>query len=139
MERNKVMERLVSSRPRLVLVMAVVAVAFGLLTLKSGGSVLFVDGAARAAAGNYVPFVLWFNFLAGIAYVVAGIGLFLWRGWAVKLSLAIAVATVAVFAALGLHVLLGGEFEHRTIWAIGLRSMVWLSIAFFTRKAWTTE
>ena len=42
-------------------VIALIAVAFGLLTIREGGAVLFVDGAARAAAGSYVPFVLWFN------------------------------------------------------------------------------
>ncbi len=45
-----------------VWIMTVIAVVFGLLTIKSGGSVLFVDGIAREDAGNYVPFVLWFNF-----------------------------------------------------------------------------
>lgn len=43
------------------------AIGFGLLTLKSGGSVIFIDGPARLAAGNYLPFVVWFNFLAGFA------------------------------------------------------------------------
>ena len=47
-----------------------VAVVFGLLTIKSGGSVLFIDGVDRQAAGNYVPFVLWFNFIAGFFYAL---------------------------------------------------------------------
>lgn len=131
------MERLASSRPRTAFVTAIVAVLFGLLTLKSGGSVLFIDGPARAEAGAYVPFVLWFNFLAGFAYILAGVGLFNWRSWAAKLSLAIAVATVVVFVALGFHILMGGDFEARTVGAMSLRSVVWLSIAFFSRKAWT--
>ena len=133
------MERLASSRPRMALVAAIVAVLFGLLTLKSGGSVLFIDGPARAEAGAYVPFVLWFNFLAGFAYILAGVGLFLWRGWAAKLSLAIAVATVLVFVAFGFHILVGGDFEVRTVGAMSLRSVVWLFIAFFSRKAWKME
>ena len=54
---------------------SLVAVGFGLLTIKEGGTILFGDAAARAAAGNYVPFVLWFNFVAGFAYVFAGIEL----------------------------------------------------------------
>ena len=58
-----------------------VAVVFGLLTIKSGGSVLFIDGVDRQAAGNYVPFVLWFNFLAGFFYIVAGVGLWLQKLW----------------------------------------------------------
>lgn len=54
---------------------SLVAVGFGLLTIKEGGTVLFGNEASRATAGNYVPFVLWSNFLAGFAYVVAGVGL----------------------------------------------------------------
>jgi hypothetical protein len=62
--------------------MALLAVAFGLLTLKEGGSVLFGSDVARAAAGACVPFVLWFNFGAGFAYVVAGLGMGLRQRWA---------------------------------------------------------
>lgn len=54
---------------------SLLAVGFGLLTIKESGTVLFGDEAARAAAGNYVPFVLWFNFISGFAYVIAGAGL----------------------------------------------------------------
>jgi len=61
---------------------SLLAVGFGLLTLREGGAVLFVDGAARQAAGHYVPFVLWFNSLAGFAYIVAGVGLWMRRRWA---------------------------------------------------------
>ncbi|NQU57261.1 MAG: hypothetical protein HQ513_08495 [Rhodospirillales bacterium] len=130
------MELSATSRPRMAIVAAIVAVSFGLLTLKSGGSVLFIDGPARVAAGNYVPFVLWFNFLAGFAYILAGAGLFLWRGWAVKLALLIAVATLLVFAAFGVHILFDGSYELRTIGAMSLRSFVWVSIAVFAHKAW---
>lgn len=35
-----------------------IAVGFGLLTIKQGGTILFGDATMRAAAGNYVPFVL---------------------------------------------------------------------------------
>lgn len=46
---------------------SIVAVLFGLLTIQEGGAVLFWSESARAAAGQYVPFVVWFNFLAGSA------------------------------------------------------------------------
>jgi hypothetical protein len=46
-----------------------VAIQFGLMTIKEGGAVLLGNEAAVAAAGNYVPFVLWFNFLSGFAYI----------------------------------------------------------------------
>lgn len=60
---------------------ALFAVLFGLLTLSSGGAVLF-NRAARQAAGNYVEFIVWFNFLVGFAYVITGIGLWRWQRWA---------------------------------------------------------
>jgi len=107
---------------------AAVAVAFGLLTLGEGGTVLFGGEAARLEAGHYVPFVLWFNFLAGFVYVVAGAGLWARRRWAVWLALAIAVCTAMVFAALGIHILLGGAFEARTVAAMSLRTTVWAVI-----------
>ena len=60
------------ARPWPIAGLAVFAIIFGLVTLKAGGSTLFGGAAARAAAGHYVPFVLWFNSLAGFAYVLAG-------------------------------------------------------------------
>jgi hypothetical protein len=76
-----------------------------------------------------VPFVLWFNFLAGFAYVGAAVGLARGRRWAALLSLAIAAATALAFLALGAHVLGGGAFEQRTVAAMTLRTGVWAAIA----------
>ena len=110
-------------------VVSLIAIGFGLLTIREGGAVLFVDGTARAAAGSYVPFVLWFNFLAGFAYIVAGVGLWMRRHWAAWLALAIAVTTALVFLAFGVHVALGGVWERRTVVAMTLRTLVWAGIA----------
>ena len=108
---------------------AVVAVAFGLLTIKEGGTILFGDEAVRAAAGNYVPFVLWFNFMAGFAYVIAGAGLWMQQRWGAWLAVAIVVATALAFAAFGAHVVSGGAYEQRTLIAMSLRTLVWAAIA----------
>lgn len=105
------------------------AVGFGLLTIKAGGATLFGDEAARATAGNYVPFVLWFNFLAGFAYVIAGVGLWMQRRWAAWLAIAITAATTLAFAAFGVHVCSGGAYEPRTVAAMSLRTLVWIGIA----------
>jgi hypothetical protein len=106
---------------------AVIAVLFGAATVASGGNVLFGSGAP--AAGNYVPFIVWFNFVAGFFYVAAGVGL--WRGerWAIWLALALAGSTAAAFAALGWHIGMGGVYETRTVVAMTLRLSVWLAIA----------
>ena len=110
-------------------VIAQIAIGFGLMTIREGGAVLFYDGAGRDAAGSYVPFVLWFNFLAGFAYVIAGVGLWMRRRWATWLAMAIAVATALVFLAFGVHVALGGAWERRTVIAMTLRTLVWVGIA----------
>lgn len=107
-------------------VLGVVGILFGLMTLREGGAVLFVDGAAREAAGDYVPFVLWFNFLAGFVYIAVGLALWLGRTWAARAALGIAVATLLVFGALGLHIAVGGAYEIRTVVAMTLRSTIWL-------------
>lgn len=113
----------------------IVALLFGVLTVFSGGRALFGDEAARDAVGAAVPFVLWFNFCAGFAYVVAGIGLFTKSRWTPLLSAIIALATIAVFMAFAIHVYSGGAYEMRTVGAMTLRSVVWVAIAIF---AWRT-
>ncbi|MBU2485888.1 MAG: hypothetical protein KKG78_12465 [Alphaproteobacteria bacterium] len=107
------------------------ALIFGVLTIVSGGRVLFGGPEAQAAAGNAVRFVLWFNFLSGFAYVAAAVGILLLKRWARSLAIALAITIVAVFALLGWHVLSGGAYEMRTVGAMTLRSAVWIGIAIY--------
>jgi hypothetical protein len=117
----------------------IVAVLFGLLTVREGGAVLFWSEPARRAAGQYVPFVVWFNFLAGFAYVAAGSGLWFRQRWAAGLAFLIAAATQAVFVAFGAHIASGGGYEMRTVIAMSLRSAVWIAITVVSyRLVWTT-
>lgn len=119
-----------SQRQIWIRVISLIAIGFGLLTIKEGGAVLFFDGTARDAAGNYVPFVLWFNFLAGFAYIIAGVGLWLRRRWAMVLASTIAAATALTFMAFGVFVYSGGAWEQRTLIAMSVRTLVWAGIAF---------
>jgi len=102
-----------------------VAIVFGVLTVFSGVRTLL----GTLDMGAVVPFVLWFNTVAGLAYVIAGLGLWLGLRWALPLSLAIFAATLLVFAGFGLHVARGGAYEMRTVFAMALRSAVWGVIA----------
>jgi len=122
------------ARPLALTAAAIVAIVFGLLTVASGGRALF----GGVDMGAVVPFVLWFNFGAGFAYVLAGIGLWRNAGWAPMLSLAIASATVAVFAAFLWHVATGGAWEPRTMGAMTLRSITWLAIAALALRSRAT-
>ncbi|MFD3189004.1 hypothetical protein ACFMPD_01855 [Sedimentitalea sp. HM32M-2] len=109
--------------------MAVLAAVFGLATLVSGGGVLFGPEAVQARAGNYMPFVVWFNFLAGTLYLAAALGLWLGRGWTLPLSRWIALLTAGVALIFAVQVLRGAAFEMRTVGALILRTGFWAAIA----------
>lgn len=118
-----------SKRNTSLMVAAIVALAFGALAVLSGGRALFGSAEAQAAVGNAVPFVLWFNFLAGFAYILAGIGLFLRHSPAVWISIGIFASTALVALAFAVHMMQGGAFEMRTVGAMILRTGVWAGIS----------
>ncbi len=120
---------------------AIVVILFGLLTVLVGGLVLFGGSVAAEMAGEAVPFVLWFNFLAGFAYVAVGIGLLNRRSWAVWLSALVASLTGLAFIAFGVHVSLGGSFETRTFGAMAFRLILWFIITYVaaTQIGWRSR
>lgn len=109
--------------------LASVAIVFGALTVFSGGRALFGGAEAQAAAGNAVPFVLWFNFLAGFAYMAAGVGFWCRQRWAPPMALTLAALTAMVAVAFAVHVQSGGAFEQRTVGAMALRLVFWTVVA----------
>lgn len=115
-------------RPAWARPVAVLAGLFGVVSIVSGSAVL-TRGDIGEAAGDYVPFVVWFNVVGGLAYLAGAVGLGLWRRWALPVAILIAAATLAVFVAFGVHVAAGGAFEMRTVAAMTLRSLLWLAIA----------
>jgi len=120
---------------RIVTWMAIAAIVFGIVTVLTGSRALFGSLESRADFGNVVPFVLWFNFLAGFVYIVAGAGLLLCRRWAVYSSLFVAVSTILVFVAFGVHVIGGGAFERRTVGALIIRSIFWVAVTIVSIRA----
>ena len=109
----------------------VAAIAFGLLTLISGGSALF----GAVDMGAVVPFVLWFNFLAGFAYVIGGLLLMIGHRLALPVALTILIATATVFAVFGWRVFAGDAFEMRTVGAMTLRTFFWAAMVWVAMKA----
>ena len=116
---------------RVIQIIAGIAGVFGLLTIISGGSVLFFTSTVQEVVGNFVPFVVLFNFLIGFAYVIAGGGLWFRKKWAVWISFFIASATLVVFVIFGIHILQGELYEIRTIFAMIFRITVWIVISIF--------
>lgn len=121
----------------LLVIAGVVAIGFGIMTLLSGGQVLFGSDAARTAAGNVVGFVLWFNFTTGALYIAVGIGLLMRSRWAAKGAVLLTVAIAAVGIAFAAHIASGGPYEPRTVVAMTLRLFVWLTIAAVACRAFT--
>lgn len=106
-------------------IFSLIAMVFGLLTLKEGGTVIFDIGSARQTAGNFVPYLVWFNFLSGFFYIAAGIGLWMQKRWALYLSVAVLISIVIAYLFFGIHVLSGGPYEMRTVYAMALRTFLW--------------
>ncbi|MBK8205086.1 MAG: hypothetical protein IPK68_23275 [Bdellovibrionales bacterium] len=124
-------------RPKWLVIVAIFAIIFGIVTIISGGKALFTD-VGRLAAGNYVPFVLWFNFVSGFVYVVTGIGLAQNRTWSGQLAVFLTAAIILVFVFFGIHILMGGAYEIRTVFAMVLRSVFWLIVAKLSRFQFET-
>jgi len=115
--------------------LGIAAVVFGLLTVLSGGMALFGGRRGAEMAGNAVPFVLWFNFLAGFVYIAAGAAIWRRHRLARPLAIGIALATLLVFAAFWIAVALGVPYEVRTIGAMTLRSAFWVVVATVLMRA----
>jgi hypothetical protein len=122
---------------RLSKILAAVAMTFGALTVFSCGRALFGGAQAQADAGNAVNFVLWFNFLAGFAYMVTAYGLWTARGWTRWAAIVLAASTALVAAAFGWHVLSGGAYEMRTVGAMALRLVFWVAVAIVVNAAFS--
>ena len=123
------------STQRILKALAIAAIVFGALTVFSGGRALFGDAQARSGVGNAVGFVLWFNFCAGFAYVLTGVGLWQKRRWASWAASLLALATGFVAVAFGWHVMGGGAYETRTVGALMLRLVFWVGVAALALRA----
>ena len=108
----------------------IAAAVFGVATIVSGAGTLFGPEEIKAAAGSIVYFVLWFNFIAGFAYLVGGYALYCGRGWALGAAIAIAAATAIVALAFVVYTTAGGAFSWRTPGALLLRIGFWAAIAW---------
>jgi hypothetical protein len=119
---------------RTLKILSIIAILFGVLTILSGGLALFGDVEARASVGNAVGFVLWFNFIAGFAYVLTGFAM--WRGLngATGAAKLLVLTTALVLAAFSWHVMAGGAYEMRTVGALVLRLLFWVAVAAVAKR-----
>jgi len=114
--------------------LAIFGLIFGVITLFSGGNVLFGPETAQLAAGNFVPFVVWFNFIAGFVYILTAIFMLRRKMIAFPLALIIVLATTIATIAFAQFVSLGGSFEMRTVGALAFRTGFWAVVAYILYK-----
>ncbi|MBL7908008.1 MAG: hypothetical protein JNK36_06055 [Bacteroidia bacterium] len=108
-------------KQKILKITAIVLLLFALLTLFLSGSVIFNLFGIRAKEGNYVPLVVWANFISSILYLVAAYGLLKMKKWPVWLLVISAVILVAAFIGLKIHISEGGLYEAKTVNAMIFR------------------
>ena len=107
---------------------------FGLLTLFMSSSVLFDWFGIREKEGNYVPGIVWANFVCGILYLVAAYGIIRHQIWArFPLTIALLILILASIV-LFIHIYNGGLYETKTIGAMAFRTGVTVLFLLITTK-----
>ncbi len=115
--------------------MAIILVAFGLLTLFLSSSVIFDLFGIREKEGNYVLLVVWANFFSSLLYLFSAYGFIKTKKWTAKLLGISAIVLIIAFAGLFIHINSGGIYETKTIGAMIFRmslSIAFTAIAYFT-------
>lgn len=114
---------------------ATVLALFALLTLFLSSSVIFDWFGIRAKEGDYVPFIVWANFICSILYVIAVYGFIKRAKWTFRVLITALVILILAFIAFQFYINNGGLYETKTIKAMIFRMLVTLSfsiIAFFS-------
>ena len=115
-------------------ILLIFLILFGGVTIFMSSSVLFDWFGIRAKEGNYVPGIVWANFVCGILYLIAAYGILKNQTWA-KFPLIISMI-ILVFAYIGLfiHINNDGLYETKTIGAMAFRIGVTAIFLFITTK-----
>jgi uncharacterized membrane protein (DUF2068 family) len=110
-------------------IIAIVLIAFALLTIFMSSSVLFDWFGIRAKEGNYVPFIVKTNLTMGIIYLIVAYGFIKSKNWAFWLMLSAALFLLFAFGAFYIYIHTGGIYENQTIGAMAFRISFTLIIA----------
>jgi len=102
--------------------------AFAILTLFLSASVIFNLFNTRENEGNYVPFIVWVNFISSIIYLIASYGLIKFKKWPTLFLVVSSVILAAAFIGLKVHISNGGIYEPKTVNAMMFR--IALTIVF---------
>lgn len=113
--------------------------AFGAITLFVSSSVLFDLFGIREKEGNFVPLIVWANWLCGFLYVAAAVGLSKAEKYSTYLLAGALIVLLAAFGYLLFHIAAGGLYETKTVAAmlfrIGVTGLfLFLSFRFLPKR-----
>lgn len=114
---------------------------FGMISLFLTSSVIFDLFGIREQEGNYVLFIVWANFIAGMFYLFAATGFFRKEKWTTTVLLIPTVMLTLAIIGLFFHISSGGIYETKTVGAMIFRILFTLTLAgvsYFTFKNKTT-
>lgn len=115
-------------------ILLIFLILFGAVTVFMSSSVLFDWFGTRAKEGNYVPGIVWANFVCGILYLVAAYGIIRHQIWArFPLTIALLILILA-YIGLFIHINNGGLYETKTVGAMAFRIGVTAIFLFITSK-----
>ena len=107
---------------------------FGLVTLFMSSAVLFDWLGIREKEGNFVPAVVWANWLCGFLYLICAYAVFK-NSLRAKIPLITALfILIAAYLYLFIHISNGGLYETKTVGAMAFRIGVTALFLFTTIK-----
>lgn len=118
-------------------VTAIVLIVFASATLFMSSSVIFDWFGIREKEGDYVPFIVWTNFIAGFLYLISAYGFLKFKKWTFWVLTVTAVLLVIALIVLALYIDHGGIFELKTVGAMGFRislTIIFAVIAYYNLK-----
>ena len=115
-------------------ILLIILVLFGAVTVFMSSSVLFDWFGIRAKEGNYVPGIVWANFVCGILYMTAAYGIMHHQIWA-RFPLTITlIILILAYIGLFIHINNGGLYETQTVGAMAFRIGVTALFLYATTK-----
>ncbi|HZH86775.1 MAG TPA: hypothetical protein VFD77_05620 [Brumimicrobium sp.] len=107
-----------------------ILLVFGILSLFLSTSVIFDLFGIREMEGNYVPLIVWANFIVSFLYIAAAYGYFMEKKWVVTLLGLASALFIVAFIYLIFHINEGGIYEKKTVGAMVFRTFMTLTFTF---------
>jgi len=110
-------------------VVAVFVALFGLISLFMTTSILFDLFDMREKEGNYIPFIVYANFICSFIYLFSSYGLFTKKKWTTMWLFIAAGILILAYIGLIIHIQSGRLFEIRTVKAMLARVSITIVLA----------